>query len=79
MSVPKADGTFLLVLSSRRATSPRTAKEFAEYLAIEDLPDTLVTIDPSKYPKAAYGYVRHARAVGQVGSVLTDDGAATLG
>lgn len=77
---PTAEGTFLLGLSSKRATSTRTAKEFAEYLAIEDLPDTLATFDSSKYPKGVtYGYMKHARAIGQVGSVLTDDYAATLG
>lgn len=73
-------GTFIAGLSSKRATSTRTAKEFAEYLAIEDLPDTLATYDAAKYPNGVtYGYMKHARAIGQAGTALTDDYAATLG
>lgn len=77
---PGATGTFMVGLSSKRSSSTRTAKEFAEYLAIEDLPDTLATFDASKYPKGVtYGYMKHARAIGQAGSDLTGDFAATLG
>lgn len=77
---PAPTGTFVVGLSSKRAMSTRTAKEFAEYLAIEDLPDTLAAYDAAKFPNGVtYGYMKHARAIGQAGATLTDDYAATLG
>ena len=44
------------------------------------MPDTLATYDASKFPKGVtYSYTKHARAIGQVGTKLTDDFAASLG
>ncbi|MBD4660015.1 DUF4198 domain-containing protein, partial [Xanthomonas citri pv. citri] len=40
----------------------------------------LATYDASKFPKGVtYSYTKHARAIGQVGTKLTDDFAASLG
>ncbi|KAG1240569.1 hypothetical protein G6F68_017532 [Rhizopus microsporus] len=62
------------------STSTRTASEFGKYLELEDLPDTLATYDASKFPKGVtYSYTKHARTIGQVGTKLTDDFAASLG
>lgn len=77
---PAGSGTLLLGISTKMSTSTRTAAEFADYLELEDLPDTLATYDASRYPKGVtYSYTKHARAIGQVGDVLTDDYAASLG
>lgn len=77
---PNASGTVLLGISTKMSTSTRTATDFAKYLELEDLPDTLASYDASRYPKGVtYGYTKHARAIGQIGDVLTDDYAASLG
>lgn len=77
---PPTRGTYLLGVSTTTSTSTRTAVEFAEYLKLEDLPDTLATYDASRYPQGVtYNYTKHARAIGQAGTVLTKDYAASLG
>lgn len=77
---PATQGTFLLGVSTMASTSTRTAAEFADYLKLEDLPDVLTTYDPSKYPNGVtYSYSKHARAIGQAGTALTNDFAASLG
>ncbi len=73
-------GTYLLGVSTMTSSSTRAAVEFAEYLKLEDLPDVLSTYDASKYPQGVtYNYTKHARAIGQAGTVLTKDYAASLG
>ena len=77
---PAGEGTYLLGVSTMASTSTRTASEFGKYLELEDLPDTLATYDASKFPKGVtYSYTKHARTIGQVGTKLTDDFAASLG
>ncbi|KLB58469.1 cobalt ABC transporter substrate-binding protein, partial [Xanthomonas euvesicatoria] len=77
---PAGEGTYLLGVSTMASTSTRTASEFGKYLELEDLPDTLATYDASKFPNGVtYSYTKHARAIGQVGTKLTDDFAASLG
>lgn len=77
---PGGSGTLLLGISSKASSTTRSASEFAEYLQLEDLPDTLATYDPARYPHGVtYTYSKHARAITQVGKVLTDDYAASLG
>lgn len=48
-----ASASFLLGLSSKRATSTRTVEECTECLATEDRPDTLAACDSSKYRRAS--------------------------
>ncbi|MGV8932687.1 MAG: DUF4198 domain-containing protein [Luteimonas sp.] len=77
---PAGKGTYLLGVSTKASTSTRTAAEFSNYLELEDLPDTLATYDPSKYPNGVtYSYTKHARAIGQGGGTLTEDYAASSG
>lgn len=77
---PADKGTYLLGVSTKASTSTRTADEFSTYLELEDLPDTLATYNPGKYPKGVtYSYTKHARAIGQGGGTLTDDYAASSG
>lgn len=77
---PAGEGTYLLGVSTKASSSTRTATEFSTYLELEDLPDTLATYDARKYPKGVtYSYTKHARAIGQAGTALTEDYAASLG
>lgn len=77
---PPAHGTYLLGVSTMPSSSTRSASEFADYLRIEDLPDTLAAYDPAQFPKGVtYAYAKHARTIGQAGNVLTDDYSASLG
>ena len=77
---PPGRGTLLLGISSKGSSSTRSASEFAEYLKLGDLPDTLASYDPARYPRGVtYRYTKHARAITQVGDDLTDDYAASLG
>lgn len=74
------EGTVLLGISTMPTTRTLTSAEFANYLKIEDLPDTLASYDATEYPNGVtYSYTKHARAIGQVGSELTEDYAASLG
>ncbi len=76
---PAVAGTALLGVSTRPTVSERGASEFATYLKLEDLPDTLASYDPARYPKGVrYAYAKHARALLQSGEVQTDDYAASL-
>lgn len=73
-------GTYLVGVSTLSSSSTLSASEFAEYLKIEDLPDTLATYDPAKFPNGVtYTYTKHARAIGQAGKELSNDFAASLG
>lgn len=77
---PPTRGTYVLGVSTMASSSTRSASEFADYLKIEDLPDTLATYDPAKFPNGVtYTYTKHARAIGQAGKVLTNDFSASLG
>lgn len=77
---PPTRGTYLLGVSTMASSSTRSASEFADYLKIEDLPDTLATYDPAKFPNGVtYSYTKHARAIGQAGKALTNDFAGSLG
>lgn len=76
---PDAAGTAMLGVSTQPTVSERSAGEFATYLKLEDLPDTLAGYDPAKYPKGVrYAYAKHARAILQSGEARTDDYAGSL-
>lgn len=71
---PPTSGTYVLGVSSMTSSSTRSAAEFADYLRIEDRPDTLATYDPPKFPNGVtYEYTKHARTIGQAGDAVTDD------
>lgn len=77
---PAGEGTILLGVSTLASTTKLTAAKFGTYLKLEDLPDTLATYDAEEFPDGVtYSYTKHARAIGQVGNLLTDDFAASLG
>lgn len=67
-----ATGTVMLGVSTQPTVSERSASEFATYLKLEDLPDTLAGYDPARYPKGVrYAYAKHARAILQSGEAQT--------
>ncbi|MCL6713196.1 DUF4198 domain-containing protein [Pseudoxanthomonas sp. z9] len=76
---PATAGTAMLGVSTQPTVSERSASEFATYLKLEDLPDTLASYDPARYPKGVrYAYAKHARAILQSGEARTDDYADSL-
>lgn len=63
------EGTYVAGVSTDPTVGDRGADDFATYLKLEELPDTLAKYDKRAYPKGVrYRYSKHAKTIYHVGN-----------